>query len=217
MNKDIENKDLKNDSPNGVEKEKARVSYLESMDKKLDDVLMKRYVPVDIYLDTDDLNALETVNKAVKEVLDSFDMKIGTEPEIFKGSIIEKFWAVTKSVASNIDVIKKITDLIGAFKKSSTEIQTDKFFSKKNPAINLSETLKYLKDVPNISVRVGSLLITKSTSRDIPLIQIKNLTRDEVILIDRNPGILKNPGTIHKRLNTLKQEKFINSRMAINL
>lgn len=217
MKKDIENKSFKIESPKGVEKEKARKSYLETMDKKLDDVLMKRYVPVEIYLDTDDISALETVNKAVKEVLDSVDMEISSAPEIFKGSIIEKFWAVTKSVAINIDVIKKVTDLIGSFKKSSAEIQTDKFFSKKNPAINLSETLKYLKDVPNISIRVGSLLITKSTSRDIPLIQVKNLTRDEAILIDRNPGILKNPGTIHKRLNTLKQENFINSRMAINL
>ena len=209
MKKDIENKSFKIESPKGLEKEKARKSYLEAMDKKLDDVLMKRYVPVDIYLDTDD--------KAVKEVLDTVDMEISTEPEIFKGSIIEKFWAVTKSVASNIDVIKKVTDLICSFKKSSAEIQTDRFFSKKNPAINLSETLKYLKDVPNISIRVGSLLVTKSTSRDIPLIQVKNLTRDEVILIDRNPGILKNPSTVHKRLNTLKQENFINSRMAINL
>lgn len=217
MKKDIENKSFKIGSPKGVGKEKARKSYLKAMDKKLDDVLMKRYVPVDIYLDTDDISALETVNKAVKEVLDSVDMEISSEPEIFKGSIIEKFWAVTKSVASNIDVIKKVTDLIGSFKKSSAEIQTDRFFSKKNPAINLSETLKYLKDVPNISIRVGSLLITKSTSRDIPLIQVKNLTRDEVILIDRNPGILKNPSTVHKRLNTLKQENFINSRMAINL
>ena len=217
MKKDNEMKGVMIEETKRIKKETARESYLESMDKKLDDVLMKRYVPVDIYLDTDDLSALETINESVKKVLDSLEMESFSEPEIFKGSIIEKFWAATKSVASNVDVIKKITGLISIFQKSSYEINTDRLFSKKEPAIHLSETLKYLKDVPNISVRVGSLLITKSTTRDIPLIQIKNLTRDEVILIDRNPGILKNPRNIHTKLNTLKQEKFINSRMAINL
>jgi len=200
-----------------IKKEKARESYLESMDKKLDEVLMKRYVPVDIYLDTDDLSALETINESVKKVLDSMDMEVYSEPEIFKGSIIEKFWAATKSVASNIDVIKKIAGLITIFKKGNPEIQKDRIFSKKEPIIHLSDTLKYLKDVPNISVRVGSLLITKSTTRDIPLIQIKNLTKDEVLIIDNNPGILRNPKTTHQRLNTLKQERFMNSRVAFNM
>ena len=217
MKSDVERNGVFNEETKEIKKESARQSYLETMDKKLDDVLMKRYVPVEIYLDTDDLSALETINESVKKVLNSIDMEVFSEPEIFKGSIIEKFWAATKSVASNVDIIKKIAGLISIFHKSSTEINTDKLFSKKEPAIHLSETLKYLKDVPNISVRVGSLLITKSTTRDIPLIQIKNLTRDEVILIDRNPGILKNPRTIHTKLNTLKQEKFLNSRMAINL
>ncbi|MCK5223103.1 MAG: hypothetical protein KAR14_16065, partial [Candidatus Aminicenantes bacterium] len=208
MKKDNESKGVIIEQTKGIKKETARESYLESMDKKLDDVLMERYVPVDIYLDTDDLSALETINESVKKVLDSLEMETFSEPEIFKGSIIEKFWAVTKSVASNVDVIKKISGLISIFQKSSAELNTDRLFSKKEPVIHLSETLKYLKDVPNISVRVGSLLITKSTTRDIPLIQIKNLTRDEVILIDRNPGILKNPRTIHTRLNTLKHENF---------
>ncbi|MEN8155136.1 MAG: hypothetical protein ABFR75_14050 [Acidobacteriota bacterium] len=200
-----------------IKKEKARESYLESMDKKLDEVLMKRYVPVDIYLDTDDLSALETINESVKKVLDSMDMETYSEPEIFKGSIIEKFWAITKSVASNIDLIKKIAGLISVFKKGGPELKSDRIFSKKEPIIHLSDTLKYLKDVPNISVRVGSLLITKSTTRDIPLIQIKNLTRDEVMIIDNNPGILRNPKTTHQRLHTLKQERFMNSRIAMNL
>lgn len=217
MKKDDESKGIMIEETKKIKKEIARESYLGAMDKSLDQIPMKRYVPVDIYLDTNDLSALETINESVKKVLDSLEMEAFSEPEIFKGSIIEKFWAVTKSVASNVDVIKKIGGLITIFQKSSYEINTDRLFSKKEPVIHLSETLKYLKDVPNISVRVGSLLITKSTSRDIPLIQIKNLTRDEVILIDRNPGIMKNPRTIHTKLNTLKQEKFINSRMAVNL
>lgn len=217
MIKDNEIKGIKVKGTNVSQKETARESYLGAMDKNLDDIPMKRYIPVDIYLDTDDLSALETINESVKKVLDSLEMEVFTEPEIFKGSIIEKFWAATKSITSNVDLIKKIAGLITIFQKTSYEINTDRLFSKKEPAIHLSETLKYLKDVPNISVRVGSLLITKSTSRDIPLIQIKNLTRDEVILIDRNPGIMKNPRTLHTKLNTLKQEKFINSRMAVNL
>lgn len=217
MKKDNEIKGIKVKGTNVSQKETARESYLGAMDKNLDDIPMKRYIPVDIYLDTDDLSALETINESVKKVLDSLEMEVFTEPEIFKGSIIEKFWAATKSITSNVDLIKKIAGLITIFQKTSYEINTDRLFSKKEPAIHLSETLKYLKDVPNISVRVGSLLITKSTSRDIPLIQIKNLTRDEVILIDRNPGIMKNPRTLHTKLNTLKQEKFINSRMAVNL
>ena len=200
-----------------IKKEKARESYLESMDKKLDEVLMKRYVPVNIYLDTDDLSALETINESVKKVLDTMDMETYSEPEIFKGSIIEKFWAATKTIASNIDVIKKLAGLIAIFRKGGPEAQNDRIFSKKEPIIHLSDTLKYLKDVPNISVRIGSLLITKSTTRYIPLIQIKNLTRDEVIILDNNPGILRNPKTTHQRLNTLKQERFMNSRLAMNI
>jgi len=213
MNKEERNGQQMNDAGKTVKKESARASYLESMDKKLDEVLMKRYVPVDIYLDSDDLSALETINESVRAVLESLDMEEYSSPEIFKGSVIEKFWAVTRSVVTNIEVVKKIAGLVTAIGKSGPEIKSDKLFSKKEPAVHLSDTLKYLRDIPNISVRVGSLLITKSTSRDIPLVQIKNLTREEVILIDTNPGILKNPGTIHKRLDTLKQQKFLNSRM----
>ncbi len=198
-------------------KEIARTNYLESMDKKFDDVLMERYVPVDIYLDTDDLSVMETVNKSVKKILEASDLEIFSEPEIFKGSIIEKFWVVTKSITSNIDVIKKVSEMISSFGKSKSKSTGNKFYSKNEPAIELSEIMKNLKNVPNISVRIGSLLITKSTTRDIPIIQAKKLTREEIILIDRNPGILKNPRTLHARLHTLKQENFLNSKMAMSL
>ncbi len=198
-------------------KKKARESYLKCSDRKFDEVLMKRYVPVDIYLDTDDLSALETINESVNKVLESMEMEVYSKPEIFKGSIIEKFWAATKSVTTNIDVIQKIAGMITNFRKGGAEFTKDRIFSKKEPVIHLTDTLKYLKDVPNISVRLGSLLITKSTTRDIPLIQIKNLTMEEMKIIDNNPGILKNPKTTHKRLNTIKQEKFINSINVMNL
>jgi len=196
-------------------KEKARKAYLESMDERFDDVLMDRYVPVDIYLDTDDLSALETMNKSVEKVLDSVDMKIFSDPEIFKGSIIEKFWVVTKSISSSIDVIKKVSKMIDSFKKAKS--LKNKLNLKKEPSIELSETMKHLKNVPNISIRMGSLLITKSTTRDILLIQAKKLTKIESILIDQNPNILKNPKTIHTRLNTLKQERLLNSKMAMSM
>ena len=214
MTNDIKSIDFKEQS---IKKKNARESYLKSIDRKFDDVLMKRYVPVDIYLDTDDLSALETINESVNKVLEAMEMEVYSKPEIFKGSIIEKFWAATKSVATNIDVIQKIAGMISAFRKGGSEYTTDRIFSKKEPVIHLADTLKYLKEVPNISVRLGSLLITKSTTRDIPLIQIKNLTREEMLIIDNNPGILKNPKTTHMRLSTIKQEKFINSRNVINM
>lgn len=214
MNRMCENggKNLKVDR-----KKNARSSYLKTSDKKLDELLMKRYVPVDIYLDTDDPKALEAVNESVKSVLESLDMEIYSDPEIFKGSIIEKFWAVSKSVASNIDVINKIAGMISSLKGRGAELKNERIFSKKVPAIDLSDTLKYLKDVPNISIRIGSLLVTKSTTRDIPLIQFKNLSREEVMILDNNPGILKNPRTIHHKLNTIKNERLISSRIAMSL
>jgi len=199
------------------EKDEIRKKYLEAKSDKLDNVKMKRYLPVDIYLDTDDPKALETVNEAVRKLLESMDLEVCSTPEVFKGSIIEKFWVATKSIAANIDVIRKVADIIASFRKGHGQIKTDRLFYKKKPAIDVSETLKYLKNVPNISIRIGTLLITKSTSRDIPLIQMKNLTRQEVTLLDSHPKILRNPKNILQKLNALKQEKQMGSRMAMGL
>lgn len=200
-----------------LKREIAKAGYFSSFNRDINEIPMKRYIPVDIYLDTDDKTNLAKVDKSVKELLESLDLDVSTDPEIFKGSIIQKFWAVTKGISTHMDIIMKIS-------KSLLSLRLNKVNNAKvtktdiSEASNkLSDTLKLLKNVPNISVRIGSLLMTKSTVKEIPVIQVKNLTRDEVILIDRNPGILKNPKTIHKRLNTLKQEKFMSSRIAMNL
>ncbi len=195
----------------------ARNHYKQSIGNISDEILMRRYIPVDIYMDTDDLEALESVNEAVKEILNSMDVDICTLPEIFKGSIIEKFWAVTKSITSNIDLIKKGVEAIKSFKLNRKDPLKKHSISTKNPKLKLPELLNQLEDIPNISIRIGNLLITKSTSRDIPLIQAKNLSKEEVIILDNNPSILRNPKTIHNKLNTIKKNIMLNKNFAMNL
>ena len=200
-----------------LKREIAKAGYYSSFNRDLTEFPMKRYLPVDIYLDTDDKTNLTKVNNAVKELLESLDLESCTDPEIFKGSIIEKFWAVTKSISTHMDLIMKISkSLLSLRLKKTNNIEVSKT-DISEASKKLSDTLKLLKNVPNISVRIGSLLMTKSTQKEIPVIHVKNLTRDEVILIDSNPGILKNPKTIHNRLNKLKQEKFMNSRIAMSI
>ncbi len=200
-----------------LKREIAKAGYFSSFNRDLNEIPMKRYIPVDIYLDTDDKKNLAKVDKAVKELLESLDLEASTDPEIFKGSIIKKFWAVTKGISTHMDIIMKIS-------KSLLSLRLNKVNNAKvtktdisEASKNLSDTLKLLKNVPNISVRIGSLLMTKSTIKEIPVIQVKNLTIEETLIIDKKPSILNNPKTLYKKLDNLKKENMLGKKFVINL
>ncbi len=194
---------------NDVKKEIASRDFRSSLDGKDEYIEKKQYFPVDIYLDTDDPKVLERVNRSVKKFLESIDVEMFTKAEIFKGSIIEKFWVGTKSVVSHFDLIKKLYAAV----KGMVNIKNSKDSIQKNSmdysAKKLAETIKMLKGVPNISIRMGSILLTKATVKDIPVIQVKNLSREEQLLIERNPNLLRSPKLIHNKLNKLKMDNII--------
>jgi len=194
---------------NDVKKEIASRDFRSSLDGKDEYIEKKHYFPVDIYLDTDDPRVLERVNKSVKEFLKSIDVEMFTKAEIFKGSIIEKFWVGTKSIISHLDLIKKIYTAVRGMvtKKNTTDSIPKK--SMDYSAKKLAETIKMLKGVPNISIRIGSILLTKATIKDIPVIQVKNLSKEEQLLIERNPNLLRSPKLIHNKLNKLKMDNII--------
>ncbi|MEN8154072.1 MAG: hypothetical protein ABFR75_08600 [Acidobacteriota bacterium] len=200
-----------------LKKEMAKAGYYSSFNNKLDEIPMKRYIPVDLYLDTDDKSALKKLNKVIKEFLEELDLEISTDPEIFKGSIIQKFWAVTKSISTHMDLVMKIAKSLLSLRAKRTNNMEVTRTDISDASSKLSDTLKLLKNVPNISVRIGSLLMTKSTFKDIPVIQVKNLTKEETIIIDKKPSILNNPRTLYKNLDRKKIENEIRKKMVINL
>lgn len=192
-----------------VKKEIAERDFRDSLNGADEIIEKKQYFPVDIYLDTDDTKMLERVNNSVKDFLRSIDAEIFTKAEIFKGSIIEKFWVGTKSVISHIDLLKKLFEAVKGmlpkkeveFKKISNNVEYS--------SAKLANTVKMLKDVPNISIRIGSMLLTKATIKNIPVIQVKNLSKEEMILLERNPNLLRSPKLIHNRLKKLKMDNII--------
>ena len=109
-----------------VKKEIAERDFRDSLNGADEIIEKKHYLPVDIYLDTNDPAVLEKVNESVKEFLGSIDVEIFTKAEVFKGSIIEKFWVGTKSVVSHMELVKKFYSAVKemlskTFKKKQKE------------------------------------------------------------------------------------------------
>jgi hypothetical protein len=165
------------------------------------DVRMTRFVPLRVFLSETPREAVADVSEAVKLVLDAFGFDISDEFAPIIGSWFKKWFAKTVDIATQPEVLERLEKIERAVElKGLGQPQAD-IDAKQSEAVSC--LLKAVENIPNAAVQVGSILLVKITSSNIPQVQVRTLTQRELIHLENNQKLLKSPANILDRLTEL--------------
>lgn len=154
-----------------------------------------------LFFDTNNFLTAENTFIQYRNFANSIGFELLNEGEFIKGSWIKKGIKLIHK-AANSEEAKK---LIVKGKKGLELAYLDKIQSEVNK--NNSEAAKFLmdavKDIPNAAIKMGSLIIVKTTNEEIPSVLILNLTMEQVIELDKNPMLMNNPLKLTQYLNSI--------------
>jgi type I restriction enzyme R subunit len=144
-----------------------------------------------MYLDSDNFMQAENVFSAYKSFAEIFGFEFINIGEFQQGSWIRKGIQLIQKVANS----QEAKEIIDKAKKSLELAHLEKVQSEINK--NNSEAAKALmdavKEFPNAAMKMGSLMIVKTTDGEVPSVVILNLTMNQVMKLDKNPAIMNNP------------------------
>lgn len=158
-----------------------------------------RFVPVRAYIDRTPQGAVGAISDAVDGVLEAFGFVIADEfPEI-RGSWFKKWFAKSKEVLSQPEVIERLEKIeraveIKALDKPQAEVD-------EKQAAAIAKLIKCLDKVPNAAIQAGSVLVVKLTVNGAPVIQARTLTQEEMIELENNQLLLQDPAQVLSKLN----------------
>ena len=73
----------------------------------------------------------------------------------------------------------------------------------KNQAEAVSKIIDSVKDIQNAAIKIGSILIVKTTVSNIPNIAVKNLSLKEMIELENKPSLLRSPIDLLENLSAM--------------
>jgi hypothetical protein len=154
-----------------------------------------QFIPVDIYLDTNNSNEIFKVYTSIIDFLRSIDFEIAFEFDAIKGSWIKKIIAKSQKVMTSDELVDRLKEAeygieVNAILKQQSEID-------KNQSEALLNILKSVENVPNAAIRIGSLLVVKITPNDGEVnVQVRSLSIKELHLLNKKPQLLHKPQEI---------------------
>lgn len=152
-----------------------------------------------LFFDTDNFLKAEATYFEYRNFAGSIGFEFLNDGELIKGSWIKRGIKLIHKAANG----EEAKELIVKGKKALELAYLDKIQSEVNK--NNSEAAKSLmdavKEFPNAAMKMGSLIIIKTTNGEIPNVIIMNLSMDQVIRLDKNPSIMNNPLEVINYLN----------------
>jgi hypothetical protein len=154
-----------------------------------------QFIPIEIYLDTD--NSMEIFNtyEAVLKFLDSIGFKKSFEFKAKLGSWFKRMTAKSKSILSNKEVTDRFKEIeygveVNTILKPQSEVD-------KNHSEALANILKSIENYPNAAIRIGSLIVVKITPPNGEInIQVRTLSIKELHVLNKRPELLSRPSEI---------------------
>lgn len=147
-------------------------------------------ISVAVYLDTDNVelqaNAIAAIERLVYVLGYGQDGETRTEA----GSIFKTWWAKILKGLTSLDVQERL---------ARVEAYAESYLGERISAINsteaaaLKEIVTAISDIPNASLRVGSILIVKYTGRDGVVLLSRPLSILEIRVLERYPEIQQDP------------------------
>lgn len=153
-----------------------------------------RFVPVRAYIDETPDGAINAISNAISEVLIAYGFTVADEfPEI-KGSWFKKWFAKSKEVLSQPEVIERLEKIERAVELKAIDKPQADVDEKQAGAI--AKLIKSLEKVPNAAVQAGSVLVVKLTTPKGAVIQARTLSQEEMVELENNQLLLQDPSDV---------------------
>ncbi|QDT53609.1 hypothetical protein Pan44_16310 [Caulifigura coniformis] len=175
---------------------------VQSMGIDLDEVRIHRFLPVRVYVDREDPEAVAEVERAVNDTLDAFGLDVADEFPPQQGSWFKKWFARSKEIATSEEMkdvgrkMKRAAELHGMERMQAeiNEIQA-------NAIATLTDKAK---EFDNAAFQCGTALVVVTTDDA----GRKNtvgvtLTAAQAIALENNQQLLYSPGTLLRQLKKI--------------
>jgi len=157
-----------------------------------------RFVPVRAYIDQTPEGAINAISAAIADVLSAYGFTVADEfPEI-KGSWFKKWFAKSKEVLSQPEVIERLQKIERAIELKAIDKPQADVDEKQASAI--AKLIKCLDKVPNAAIQAGSVLVVKLTTPKGPVIQARTLSQEEMVELENNQLLLQDPAEVLGKL-----------------
>ena len=161
------------------------------------DIPLRRFIPVRVYLSESD--EADSGTKALKAILDSLDLSVSDAFPAETGSFWQRLFAKTNEVVTQPEIAERFQKLERAIEIQGLhqpQSQVDK-----NEAEAISVIISALDKVSSAAIQVGSIVIIKLPDPDgNSCIQARALSQQELMHLEKNPHLLKEPNKILDQL-----------------
>lgn len=183
------------------------VFAMQSLGIDLDRVRIPRFLPVRVYVDRHDPEAVERLSKAVDDVLRAFGLEIADDFPPVQGSWYKKWISKFKKAATSEeanDIGRKVVrgaELVGLEKPQADITKTQ--------AEALGILMERAKDFDNTAIQCGTaLVVVTSDGSGRKNMVAATLTAAQVIALENNQQLLYSPATLLAELRKACNGKF---------
>lgn len=166
----------------------------------LSSIKLDRFIPVRVYLSDENETDIRKVSDAIDKLLAAFGFEFSDDFPAEKGSWWKKWFAKSREVATQPEVadrlekIERALDLKGLHKPQA---EVDKA-----QAEAIATLTAATKDIPNVAIQAGSILLVKTTDgNQSPCLQVRTLSTKELIYLENNQHLLCKPATVMESLS----------------
>jgi hypothetical protein len=177
-------------------------AWAEHLGQGLDYVPLARGMPIRLYLDDPDdehaLRTLRAVADALKDVLDGINFEVAAEDPVETGSLFKTWWgrsrdpATAEAFRERLEKLERAAEL-QALDKPQAQVD----FVEAQAVRVLVDALP--DDIPS-AVQIGSLLVLSIPGQGLIA---RTLSRTELVHLERNQEVLRDPATTIDRLADL--------------
>ena len=173
----------------------------ESFGIELSDYPVSRFIPIKVYLSEYPDRHITEIISSVGAFIDSLGFLFVDEFPSQRGSWWKSWFGKSKEVMTSDEFSERL-------KKGERAIELatlDKVQSEvnKNNAEAASNLIGSLDSVDNAAIQIGSLLLVKVTNGSNSSIHTKQLTNNEMVVLEKNQSLLHQPTDIIEKLEKL--------------
>ena len=166
---------------------------------ELGQLTVHRVMPVRLYVSEDDERAFGRLEQALNEFLHEFGYGYSDSYPIERGSIFKRLWARTARAMSGPEHEESRRKMQKALEIKTLEHPQSQINLAHAEAV--SKLMAAAEPCSTVALHVGSILLIKQPGADgEPVIHVKTLSMEEMLFLEQNQNVLKNPATVLDQL-----------------
>lgn len=172
----------------------------QSFGLNVDEVPLPRFLAVRLYLREGNVKEADEVVSAVGEFLEAFGFEQSDDYEVEGGSIWKRMISKSKEFLTQPQVADRLAEAEHALRLKLIEDQQASINEKH--AHGAAELLTAMQKYPHGVCQIGSLLLITTPKG----CAVRTLSIQEMMLLEKNPGLLKDPDAILAALGDCQED-----------